>query len=309
MKKIFLFLAIGMLALLIFPVEALQCDDSNEHEVIRLVEPAQKSEGILQIQKILKSTGYYQGKLDGEFGPITEKAVKEFQKNMGMVVDGIIGPKTWVTFVEVYEKPVVGKPAKESPQGEVTIHIDIDKLRLEILDDGKVFKQYPIARGKSKTPSPVGEYKIVSKGKGWGTGFGTRWLGLNVPWGLYGIHGTNKPWSIGRAESHGCFRMYNKHVEEIYPWIPIGTRVYITGYTPKFTGFKRPLKIKTSGQDVVMLQNALKQIGFGIDAADGRYGALTEFAVKLFEAYHMLPVDGEADMEMIKRLERYFQKK
>ena len=46
----------------------------------------------------------------------------------------------------------------------------------------------------------------------WGGGFGTRWLGLNVPWGIYGIHGTNQPWSIGTQASAGCIRMFNRHV-------------------------------------------------------------------------------------------------
>lgn len=32
---------------------------------------------------------------DGIFGPITEEAVKEFQKTAGLTVDGIVGPKTW----------------------------------------------------------------------------------------------------------------------------------------------------------------------------------------------------------------------
>ena len=34
-------------------------------------------------------------KVDGVFGPLTEKAVKEFQKKNGLVVDGIVGTKTW----------------------------------------------------------------------------------------------------------------------------------------------------------------------------------------------------------------------
>ena len=36
-----------------------------------------------------------------------------------------------------------------------------------------------------------------------------RWLGLNVPWGNFGIHGTLDPYSVGWASSHGCIRMNN----------------------------------------------------------------------------------------------------
>ena len=35
------------------------------------------------------------------------------------------------------------------------------------------------------------------------------WLGLNVPWGKFGIHGTLDPHSVGWASSHGCIRMNN----------------------------------------------------------------------------------------------------
>jgi len=54
-------------------------------------------------------------------------------------------------------------------------------------------------------------------------------MGLNVPWGIYGIHGTNKPWTIGQFASHGCIRMRNKDVEELFEWIPVGTNVLIEG--------------------------------------------------------------------------------
>lgn len=38
-------------------------------------------------------------KVDGEFGPTTDAAVKAFQKRYGLVVDGLVGPKTWVALV------------------------------------------------------------------------------------------------------------------------------------------------------------------------------------------------------------------
>lgn len=43
----------------------------------------------------------------------------------------------------------------------------------------------------------------------------------------YLIHGTNEEASIGEAVSHGCVRMYNQDVAELYLRVPIGTAVYI----------------------------------------------------------------------------------
>ena len=45
---------------------------------------------------------------------------------------------------------------------------------------------------------------------------------------LYRIHGTDAPWTIGQAVSKGCIRMYNEDVLDLYPRIPVGTRVTVT---------------------------------------------------------------------------------
>ncbi len=44
----------------------------------------------------------------------------------------------------------------------------------------------------------------------------------------YRIHGTDAPWTIGQAVSHGCIRMTNEDVLDLYPRIPVGTRVTVT---------------------------------------------------------------------------------
>lgn len=44
---------------------------------------------------------------------------------------------------------------------------------------------------------------------------------------IYRIHGTNEPWSIGKAASSGCFRMLNQHVFELYAEVPVGTPVVV----------------------------------------------------------------------------------
>ncbi len=54
---------------------------------------------------------------------------------------------------------------------------------------------------------------------------GTRAIKLGLP--LYSIHGTNKPWGVGMRVSHGCIRLYNEHVEELFNAVPVGTPVTI----------------------------------------------------------------------------------
>ncbi len=45
---------------------------------------------------------------------------------------------------------------------------------------------------------------------------------------LYRIHGTDAPWLIGEAVSHGCVRMYNKDVIDLYNRAPVGSKIVVT---------------------------------------------------------------------------------
>ena len=44
---------------------------------------------------------------------------------------------------------------------------------------------------------------------------------------LYRIHGTNQPWTIGRAVSSGCIRMRNEDVIDLYKRVPVGAKVIV----------------------------------------------------------------------------------
>jgi lipoprotein-anchoring transpeptidase ErfK/SrfK len=113
----------------------------------------------------------------------------------------------------------------EDQHQEYNIFIDLTQSMLYLFEGSELVKKYPIAQGKPSTPSPIGVWEIVTKTRNWGSGFGTRWMGLNVPWGVYGIHGTNRPGSIGHRASAGCFRMINRDVEELYDLVHYRTKV------------------------------------------------------------------------------------
>jgi lipoprotein-anchoring transpeptidase ErfK/SrfK len=50
---------------------------------------------------------------------------------------------------------------------------------------------------------------------------------LLIAGGEYAIHGTNRPETIGRFVSHGCIRMYNEDVLDLYPRVQVGTMVVV----------------------------------------------------------------------------------
>lgn len=88
-------------------------------------------------------------------------------------------------------------------------------------------QSYPIAVGKPGTRTPPGHFQVINKIINPGGILGNRWMGLNIPQGNYGIHGTNNPASIGKAVSNGCIRMHNHHIEALFPQTNIGTPVII----------------------------------------------------------------------------------
>ena len=66
----------------------------NSYKTIRR---GSKGETVVEMQRILERLGYDLGPcgVDGDFGRMTEKAVKAFQQDHRLKVDGIVGPKTW----------------------------------------------------------------------------------------------------------------------------------------------------------------------------------------------------------------------
>lgn len=187
--------------------------------------------------------------------------------------------------------------------GEVNVLIDTTRCTLVIFSNGQPLKAYPVALGKYATPTPLGNYRVVRKAMHWGSGFGSRWLELNVPWGLYGIHGTNKPWSIGNYTSHGCIRMHNRDVEELYSLVPVGTPVVIVGNPfnyrePPF----RVLRRDFCGSDVMEVQRLLARLGLFQGRIDGVWRWDMEDSVYKFRQKHGLPRDNAVDDAVYKAL-------
>jgi len=265
-------------------------------------DPAVRGRSVEQLQLMLKRFDYYHGPVNGIYEPLSVEAVKEFQKKKGIKPDGVVEDVTWQALDEEYCQ-VTGSNDIPAPEGKVSILVDTAHRKLTVLSDGEPFKQYPVAVGKYETPSPVGNFKVLRRARNWGTGFGTRWVGLTVPWGIYGIHGTNKPGSIGSYASHGCIRMNNHNVEELYPWVQPGTRVVMLGNPFNYQDQQfRMLRRGARGGDVMEVQIRMQRLGFYDGPIDGIWGGGMERAVVNFRASKGLPKDNSVDSKVYKAL-------
>ncbi len=112
------------------------------------------------------------------------------------------------------------------------IIVDFSDKRLYFFQKNGEIISYPIAHGTPSTPTPVRTWMILEKThRSMTAPMSARhmrlyaWNGRSWSRTGYGIHGTPWPWTIGTAASHGCIRMYNKDVIELYPLVPLGTKV------------------------------------------------------------------------------------
>lgn len=124
------------------------------------------------------------------------------------------------------------------------MELSLSRRQVTLVRKGKSFKTFPVAVGRPGWETPVGKYKVRSmiKNPAWINPFtgevipggnpdnplGNRWIGFWTDGkNEIGFHGTPSRGSIGQAVSHGCVRMYEEHIEEIFKLIPFGTPVIV----------------------------------------------------------------------------------
>lgn len=128
-------------------------------------------------------------------------------------------------------------------------------------------------------------------------------MGLDVPWGQFGIHGTLDKYSVGWASSHGCIRMNKDEVAELYSIVPIGTKVtIIDGVYGAFGRGLRNLKSGMYGSDVLEIQKKLKDLGFFNGNINGKFGIETERAVQRYCKENGLYIRKTIDIELQKHM-------
>jgi hypothetical protein len=89
----------GKAWLLAYDAEALAVSGSEQLSALpvlmRMLRRGDRGEDVKALQKALNERGFHSGPVDGDFGPLTQAAVKAFQKQAGITVDGIVGAETW----------------------------------------------------------------------------------------------------------------------------------------------------------------------------------------------------------------------
>ena len=118
------------------------------------------------------------------------------------------------------------------------IVVDVSKRTLTLYRSGRVVLRATVAVGAAATPTPTGRYYVNQRlvPDSPNGPYGPAAIGVSaysnvltgwVQGGPIGIHGTNEPWSIGRAVSNGCIRLPNATLVRLFRLAVAGTPVTI----------------------------------------------------------------------------------
>lgn len=137
---------------------------------------------------------------------------------------GMVGPSPSNTTPE---------PAAVEPLASIRLRINIPATTLEVFKDGNYVRNYPVSVGALAYKSPVMQNQLTQlvwnpswippPDSAWAAGLKPEPPGPKNPLGPVKlpleqgirIHGTNKDSSVGRAASHGCFRMHNSDAADL----------------------------------------------------------------------------------------------
>lgn len=154
----------------------------------------------------------------------------------------------------------------DAPRSGIVINLPEMKLYL-FQTPGAAPIVYSISPGREGLNTPLGATTIVSKKEapswtptdrmlkedptlkpfyppGPDNPLGTHALYLGFP--QIRIHGTNKPYAIGRRASSGCIRMYPEAIRDIYPRVPVGTKVTVVDQPVKVGWIDEKMYVEVS---------------------------------------------------------------
>jgi hypothetical protein len=183
---------------------------------------------VIQLHKRLLDAGYMTVQAGSVFTAATKQALENLQADEGFEMTGRADAPTLIAL---------------GPR----LVINLSQFSLVLERPGQPDRRWSIAAGAPEFPTPTGRFVVWEKVEdptwlppksdwakdakpvepGPDNPLGTRWIGLD--WGGVGIHGTNAPWTVGSAASHGCMRMETSQVEELFTLVEVGTPVVILG--------------------------------------------------------------------------------
>lgn len=147
------------------------------------------------------------------------------------------------TFQGVTTQKASPRPEPVIAVSDAKVVVDLSDRRVYLYKDNKLKAKYPVAIGQTGWETPTGAFKVFQMYRnpvwqhpitgqkvppGQKNPLGKWWIGFSSEEDLLiGFHGTNEEALLGQAVSHGCVRMRNSDVGNLYRQVSIGTPVTV----------------------------------------------------------------------------------
>ncbi|NEU30381.1 endopeptidase SpoIID/LytB [bacterium LRH843] len=249
---------------------------------VTVMKPGVTSEQVVNLQHQLKQAGYFAQDVTGFYGRVTTEAVRSFQRDHKLAVDGIAGPQTLNTLqnltavtIEMAEtKPVAGKPVEQKPQTNQLIRLGssgqaVKELQEQLRNLG-MFQGAADGQFNDATHHAVKQFQQEQR--------------LSVD----GIVGPKTWSSLAVAKPTGS----------------TASPVQPPAQQPAVQTGSSLLRIGTQNEAVAAMQSQLKRIGLLNQESDGHFGTMTEQAIRAFQRQQGLTVDGIAGPATLERLNK-----
>ena len=223
---------------------------------------------VRQVQRKLKDLGFLKGSVDGDFGEATEAAVKAFQRQYGLTVDGKVGPNT---LAKLATARATAKPTATNTPRPTATPSYTDNTYLKSGDSGSKVRQM--------------QERLITLGYLSGSADGD--FGDATEAAVIAFQKRNCSYSDGIAGPETLKALYSSSAKSTStPAAVVGTS----------------LKEGSEGAEVRSLQTRLKTLGYYTGSVDGDFGSGTTAAVKAFQRAHGLTADGIAGTSTLNRL-------
>jgi lipoprotein-anchoring transpeptidase ErfK/SrfK len=181
------------------------------------------------------------GAVFARFGRMNQNGVPVVFSIRGARVDGRCRPSSYLVQIPQRPNGVTGwVPARQVGVESVRtrILVDLSEKRVTLYRRGKPVLSATAAIGSRATPTPTGSFYVNQRliPRDAGGPYGPGAVGISAfsnvltGWaqgGPIAIHGTNEPWSIGKAVSNGCIRLPNRILRRVFAQALTGTPVLI----------------------------------------------------------------------------------
>lgn len=210
------------------------------------------SEGaeVVTLQERLAELGYYSDIVSGNFLDNTRAAVRAFQQQNGLTVDGVVGTDTWQTLfedAEVADAFAAPRPQRTPAPAPYQVGVDVTNQVVTVygLDErgqyGTIVKRMICSTGTERDPTPPGSYIINGATSRWCyfPKWGTHaqyWTRIDAYNAFHSVIysqadtmalSTGSYTGLGKRASHGCIRLMVEDAKWIYDNVGKGTEVVV----------------------------------------------------------------------------------